>query len=358
MQSSISPINRQTDSAGKVLIKTLRGEKTDRIPFWFMRQAGRYLPEYREIRKNVPDFLSLCFSPELATEITLQPLRRFHMDAAILFSDILVIPHALGASVTFVPGEGPKITPVTEEAQIEALDVSRVHDVLSPVYRTVQGVSEGLSDGAALIGFCGAPWTVACYMVEGKGSREYAVAREFAARYPDRMQAIIDKLIESSLEYLGGQIEAGAEAVQLFDSWAGVLPETEFMRWVVEPAQRMTEALHARYPHIPVIGFPRAAGALILPYVEQTGVDAVGLDSTVPLKWARDVLQPKVTLQGNLDNVILLADRDRAVAETKRILDVLGEGPFVFNLGHGVIKETPIDHVAAVAETIRNWKRA
>lgn len=333
-------------------IRALRREKNDRPPFWFMRQAGRYLPEYREIRKSTKDFLSFCYSPEKAAEVTLQPLRRFDMDAAILFSDILVIPHALGMHVEFREGEGPHLGAL----DIAKLDTENVGKFLAPVCETVSRVSKELPEDKALIGFAGAPWTVATYMVEGKSSREFAKVREMAYRTPDDFKMLMNIIVDATSEYLIAQVKHGADALQLFDSWAGVLPEEEFEKWVIAPTRKIVEKVKASCPEIPIIGFPRGAGILYEHFVKHTGVDAVSIDTTVPLQWAKEVLQPLVTVQGNLDPLLLASDERAAVKQTEKILSILGDGPFIFNLGHGIVPHTPIAHVEAVSNVIRNWK--
>jgi uroporphyrinogen decarboxylase len=333
-----------------LLLRTLRGKKAQHPPIWFMRQAGRYLPEYRKIRASAKSFLTLCYTPELAAEVTLQPVRRFDMDAAILFSDILVVPHAMGAEVDFVEGEGPRITPVRDEQSIQALQVNtRGH--LAPVGETVKRVRAELAENKALIGFCGGPWTVACYMVEGRGSKNWEDVRKFAIGERALFSRLIQKLVQASADYLTMQIEAGANAVQIFDSWAGVLPENEYRSWVIEPTRTLVNTVRAKFPHIPIIGFPRGSGVLYTAYANETGVDAVGIDTQTPLAWALGSI-PKI-LQGNLDPLLLAMDKEKAVGETKRILEVMRGKPFVFNLGHGILPQTPIENVMAVCEMIK-----
>ncbi|MGK9233013.1 uroporphyrinogen decarboxylase [Inquilinus limosus] len=337
----------------KPFLRTLAGETLARPPVWLMRQAGRYLPEYRAARARAGSFLDLCYNPELAAEVTLQPIRRYGFDAAILFSDILVVPHALGQALDYVEGEGPKLEPVTEAAAVGRLSADRLHEVLGPVYETVGRVAAALPPETALIGFAGSPWTVATYMVEGGGSKEYAAVKRLAYGEPETFARLIDLLVEATSAYLLRQIEAGAEAVQLFDSWAGVLPEGEFERWVVAPTRRIVEAVRAGAPGVPVIGFPRGAGLLTERYLAGTGVDAVGLDTTVPPGWAARALQPKAAVQGNLDPVFLLTGGAPMLRAADAIVDALGRGPFVFNLGHGVLQKTPPEHVAALVRHLR-----
>ncbi len=318
-----------------------------------MRQAGRYLPEYREVRARVGGFLELCYTPELAVEVTLQPIRRYGFDAAILFSDILVVPDALGQPVRFEEGEGPKLDPIRNGAGLARLDNEAIHERLAPVYETVRQLSRALPERVTLIGFAGAPWTVATYMVEGGSSRDFAATRAWSLVDPDGFGRLIDIVTTATAEYLCRQIEAGAEVVQLFDSWAGVLPDDAFRRWVIEPNAHVVAVVKQLYPDVPVIGFPRGAGVLYEAYIEQTGVDAVSLDTTVPLSWAAQHLQPKATLQGNLDPLVLLAGGTALDQRAREIVAMLGSGPFIFNLGHGIIKETPPEHVTQLLEIIR-----
>jgi uroporphyrinogen decarboxylase len=341
----------------KSLIRALHGEIQARPNFWFMRQAGRYLPEYREIRAKAPDFVRLCLTPELATEVTLQPLRRFAMDAAILFSDILMVPYGLGVRLEFKEGEGPVLEPVrTGEAILRLQGVAdRFLSNVAPVFETVRRVSKSLPLDTALIGFAGAPWTVACYMVEGSGSRDFAKTRRLALTDPSLFQALMDLLVDVTSRYLNAQIEAGAEAVQLFDTWAGILPDGEFARWAVEPVREIVERVQSRHPAVPIIAFPRGAGVHYADYAAQTGVECVGLDAGVPPAWAAQVLQPLSAVQGNLDPLLLVAGGQAMETAALRILNTLGRGPFVFNLGHGIVPETPPENVARLAALIRAW---
>ncbi|HET8729296.1 MAG TPA: uroporphyrinogen decarboxylase [Alphaproteobacteria bacterium] len=338
----------------KPFLRALKGETLPRPPFWLMRQAGRYLPEYRELRARAGSFLDLCYAPEMAAEVTLQPLRRYGMDAAILFSDILVVPHALGQDLAYVEGEGPKLAPVRTSADLNRLSDARLHDVLAPVYETVRRVRADLPDQAALIGFAGAPWTVATYMVEGGGSKDFGEVKRFAHGDPAGFRALVDLLVEATSAYLCRQVEAGAEALQLFDTWAGVLPEEGFRSLVVAPTRAIVERVRARHPETPIIGFPRGAGVLYEAYAAETGVDAIGLDTAVPMAYAR-TLQSKLPVQGNLDPSLLLVGGDALRRAARDRLAALGQGPYVFNLGHGVMQATPPEHVAALAETIRRW---
>lgn len=335
----------------KRLIRALKGEATMQVPFWLMRQAGRYLPEYRELRKQAGGFLDLCFNPELATEVTLQPLRRFDMDAAILFSDILVVPYALGQELSFAEGEGP----VLGACNVTSVERDAFLARLAPVYETVRRVRAALPDDKALIGFAGAPWTVACYMVQGRGDGGvFTEAKKFAFSNPEEMDRIIGLLVEATALHLCAQIRAGADVVQIFDSWAGLLPAEYFNRWVVEPTQQIVAAVRAQHPDTPIIGFPRGAGEFMQRYAENTGVHAVGVDQSVVLS---DALRHGLTVQGNLAPEILLEGGQRMEKEIKRILAEIGDAPFIFNLGHGVIKETPPEHVQKLSEIIRAWRR-
>ena len=340
----------------KPFLRALAGETVTPPPFWLMRQAGRYLPEYRKTRAGTKGFLDLCYSPELATEVTLQPLRRYGMDAAILFSDILVVPHALGQHVAFVEGEGPMLTPVRNAEQVEILTRDGLHNVLAPVYETVRRLSAAIPATTALIGFAGAPWTVATYMVEGSGSKEFAETKKMAYGNPGLFQRLMDLLVQATGDYLIAQIDAGAETVQLFDSWAGVLPEDEFVKWVIAPTQALVARLKAERPQIPVIGFPRGAGLLYERYVVETGVSGVSLDTGIPLEWAAKTLQPRCTVQGNLDPQWLVVGGEAMLAAADRVFEVLGRGPFIFNLGHGITPAASPDHVAQLADRIKSWR--
>jgi len=342
---------------GKPLVRAARGEALERPPFWFMRQAGRYLPEYREVRVDAGSFLDLCYNPRLAAEVTLQPVRRFGTDGAILFSDILVIPHALGQHLEFREGEGPWLDPITTEAELARLSSDRIHDRLSPVYETVERVRSALPDDVALIGFAGAPWTVATYMVAGRGTPDQAPARDWAYRDPAGFQRLIEMLVDATVRYLDRQVRAGADIVQLFDSWAGGLPESAFERWVIAPTRAIVERLRKLWPDLPIIGFPRAAGAFYEPYVRATGVDVVGLDTGVPLQWAARTLQPMAAVQGNLDPRLPIVGGAAMLDEARRIMEAFSSGGHIFNLGHGFVPQTPPENVAQLADFIREWRR-
>lgn len=322
-------------------------------PVWMMRQAGRYLPEYRDARARAGSFLNLCFTPELAADVTLQPVRRFGFDAAILFSDILVVPHALGRSVRFEAGEGPRLDPLNRIEDIDALPRAADGKILAPVYETLRLVKRELDPKVTLLGFCGAPWTVATYMIAGQGTADQAPARLFAYREPKAFSTLIDVLVDASIDYLSAQLEAGADAVQLFDTWAGVLPPHEFARWSIEPARRIVAGVRGRIPDAKIIGFPRGAGALLADYVKATGIDAVSLDWTAEPRMIRERVQSLAAVQGNLDPLVLIAGGealDRAVDE---VLASYGEGRLIFNLGHGIQPETPIAHVERMLQRVR-----
>jgi uroporphyrinogen decarboxylase len=336
----------------KPLLRTLAGERLSSPPWWLMRQAGRYLPEYREVRAKAADFIELCLSPTLAAEVTMQPVRRYGMDAAILFSDILMLPYALGQKVTFLDGEGPVLEPIEDHNGLRQLDQNRVIPRLESVFETVQRVSAALGSQTALIGFAGSPWTVATYMVEGGASKDFRGVKSWAYRDPKGFGALIELLVEGTTDFLASQIEAGAEVVQLFDSWAGVLSEAGFERWVIGPTQRIVAKLKHRFPSCPVIGFPRSAGVLYQRYVAETGVEAIGLDTAVPTGFAKDVLQPLATIQGNLDPVLLTVGGsalEQAVTDLRR---AFGRGPHIFNLGHGVLPQTPPENVEMLARLL------
>jgi uroporphyrinogen decarboxylase len=337
----------------KPILQVLDGIAQRPPPIWLMRQAGRYLPEYRAVREKAGGFLDLVFNPDLAAEVTLQPVRRFGFDAAILFSDILVIPHALGRRVGFAAGEGPQLDPISGGRDVAQMASELDHAALEPVYETVRRVKKNLSPRTALLGFCGAPWTVASYMIAGQGTPDQAPARLFIYREPQAFAQLIDRLIEASAAYLVRQLQAGADAVQIFDTWAGVLPADEFTRWCIEPVRRIITAVRKQVPGAKVIGFPRGSGTMLTHYVDELAVDAVSLDWTVDRAFARERIQSKVPVQGNLDPLVLLAGGaalDRAV---DRVLEAFAGGPFIFNLGHGILPETPIAHVEQMLARVR-----
>lgn len=342
--------------ARKPLLAALAGEKLPRPPVWLMRQAGRYLPEYRELRRQAGSFLELCYTPDLAVEITLQPIRRYGFDAAILFSDILVVPDAMGVEVRFVEGEGPRLKPLGDEADLDRLTLSRLDEHLAPVYATLRRLTDELPPEVTLIGFSGAPWTLAAYMVEGGGSKEFWQARRLARQQPELFTRLIDLLTEAVTRYLSAQVDAGAQVLQLFDSWAGVLPETELQRWCVEPMRRIVRALRALHPEIPVIAFPRGIGASYATFAQVVPVQGLSLDTTVPLAWATANLRndPPLCLQGNLDPAALMADHATLLAEARRVVGSFGTRPFIFNLGHGVSLETPPEAVKRLVEYLKS----
>lgn len=322
-----------------------------------MRQAGRYLPEYRQVRSKADGFLNLCYTPDLAVEVTLQPLARFNMDAAILFSDILVVPDGLGQKVRFDESRGPILTPIRTKKQIDDLNLARMEEHLAPVYETVRRLSKAISKKTALIGFAGGPWTVAVYMVEGQGGGECRKIKDWAINKPARLQVLIDLLVEATARHLIRQVEHGVEAVQIFDSWAGVLDGPEIRRWVIEPTVAVVSKLRKSCPGVPVIGFPRAIGDLYEAYVKKTKVAGIGIDSGITPKWAAQRLQPLCAVQGNLDNQVLMRGGRALEDETRQILNSLGDGPFIFNLGHGILPQTPPENVAHLAQIIRDWKK-
>ncbi len=340
----------------KPMLAALGGERVDPPPIWLMRQAGRYLPEYREVRAGAGSFLDLCYDPELACEVTLQPIRRFGFDAAILFSDILVVPHALGRPLTFVENEGPKLTPLgaNVDAELDAMAGVDVHPHLAPVYATLEKVKAALPAEVALVGFAGAPWTLACYMVDGQGSKEYLQTRLMAVREPERFARLIAILEQALAAYLCRQIEAGAEVVKLFDSWAGVLAPDGFRRWSLEPLARVTAAVKARHPDVPVIVFPRGAGLNYPACAAEIGADGLALDTSVPTDWAARTLPLRPTLQGNLDPALLVAGGEALDAAVDRIRADTAARPHVFNLGHGVVPQTDPAHVARLVARVRN----
>jgi uroporphyrinogen decarboxylase len=333
------------------LLGVLRGERRDPPPVWLMRQAGRYLPEYRELRAGKGGFLELCYDPESAAEVTLQPIRRFGFDGAILFSDILVIPHALGQQLSFTAGEGPRLAPPLRDSTLE--DLVAAPERLDPIYETVRRVAAALPPETTFLGFAGAPWTVATYMVAGEGSRDQGDTRTLAYRDPIAFGAIIEAITTATIAYLGRQIEAGVHAVQIFDSWAGSLAPAEFERWVIAPTARIVAALHERYPQVPVIGFPKGAGGKLTAYAREVGADAIGLDETVDPVWADSVLPEGLPVQGNLDPLALLAGEKPLEAGVARVRGAFARRPHVFNLGHGILPQVPIAHVERLLELVR-----
>ena len=342
---------------GNQIVRSLHGEVTPSVPFWLMRQAGRHLPEYIDVRKKAGSFLDLCFTPDYAAEVTLQPVRRYDTDAAILFSDILVVPYALGQTLDFVEGEGPRLGALPAMEDFENLCFNDFDKQLAPVYETIVKVRGLLDPSKALIGFAGAPWTIACYMIQGQGDGEFTAARTLAMTQPDIFTRLVDRITEATSLYLLNQIKSGVDAVQIFDSWAGLLSETSFQRWVIEPTRKITARIREQYPDIPVIGFPRGAGGLYPQYAMKTGISCLGLDTQVPLGWALRECGKDICLQGNLDPVCLLAGGAALEKEMLRILELVKSRPFIFNLGHGVLRDTPPAHVERLAAIVKNFKR-
>lgn len=344
----------KTSQPNRKLMRTLAGEVLPTPPIWLMRQAGRYLPEYRATRSEAGGFLKLCYSPALAAEVTLQPIRRYGFDAAILFSDILVVPDALGQDVAFLEGEGPKLEPISSAAELKRLDPARTGEKFSLVCETVSRLRQDLPKETTLIGFCGAPWTVATYVVGGEGSSDQAAARRFAYRDPVGFQRLIDILVDTSVDYLSRQLAAGADTVMIFDSWAGNLPDREFAAWVTAPTARLVRDLKMRHPHVPVIGFPRGAGSNALGFVKETGVNGVGCDTAMPLKEMRTLAREAgVAVQGNIDPLLLVTGGDALDRRIDETLNALEGLPHIFNLGHGIVPDTPPDNVARLIERVR-----
>jgi uroporphyrinogen decarboxylase len=335
------------------LIRVLNGEAVSRTPMWLMRQAGRYLPEYRALRAKAASFLDLCYRPEWAAEITLQPVQRFGFDAAILFADILNVPDALGQRVEFEEGHGPRLEAADPKTLLTRLSPDKTGAKFNLIFETVARVRAGLPADTALIGFCGAPWTVATYMIAGHGTPDQAPARLAAYRDPENFARLIDLLADVSVTYLSGQILAGAQTVQIFDSWAGVLPDDQFRRWVIAPMAKIVAALKARHPDVPVIGFPRGAGSLTAEYVQETGVKGVGCDTSMSLADMRQKLAPLAAVQGNLDPLLLVAGGHLFESRVREIMATLNGTRHIFNLGHGILQETPLDNVARLVELVR-----
>jgi uroporphyrinogen decarboxylase len=344
-------VPKQNSQETPLLLQALQGKVSSRVPFWLMRQAGRYLPEYRNLRQQAGSFLNLCFTPELAAEVTLQPLQRFGMDAAIIFSDILIVPLALGQKLDFVEGEGPRLGKL--DVGSLRYDSSR----LAPVYEALRLVRRRLAPEKALIGFAGAPWTVACYMVQGYGDGAFESVTAAAKKDPAEFGNLIELLTDATVEHLSAQMRAGADVVQIFDSWAGILPEPEFARWVIAPTRRIVAELNKRHPDTPVIGFPRQAGVLYARYAAETGIQGLGVDPSTPLSRLATDIPLTLCLQGNLDPALLLKGGAELTVAAENILQAMRDRPFIFNLGHGVIKETPPEHVALLADIIRKFRQ-
>ncbi|MFV0295452.1 MAG: uroporphyrinogen decarboxylase [Hyphomicrobiaceae bacterium] len=336
-----------------------QGQSLSPPPIWLMRQAGRYLPEYRETRTKAGGFLDLCYNPRLAAEVTLQPIRRYGFDAAILFADILLVPDALGQPLRFAEGEGPLLDPISTDTDLVRLQPSATRPKFERVAETVSRLRQDLPDETALIGFCGAPWTVATYMVEGRGSKDQAAARLWAYRDRAGFQKLIDLLVETSIEYLSMQVAAGADALQIFDTWAGSLPDDELDRWVVEPTRTIVSALHQKYPDVPVIGFPRGVGGAALWYVSETGVNGIGCDTAMPPYMMSETFEDEdVVVQGNLDPLLLVSGGEALEERTREILERMKGRRFIFNLGHGIVPQTPPENVARLVEIVRQGPSA
>lgn len=333
------------------ILAVLGGTRLDPPPVWLMRQAGRYLPEYRALRAEKGGFLDLVYDSPAAADVTLQPIRRFGLDAAILFSDILIVPYAMGMGLTFGVGEGPRLTPPLRDGRLDQLAPDLT--LFDAIYATVAAVKAALPPQVALIGFAGSPWTVATYMVAGQGSKDQGEARRLAYRDPGAFQALIDRIVSITVDYLSGQIAAGAQTVQLFDSWAGSLAPSEFERWVIAPTAAIVGRLMVRHPDVPIIGFPKGAGAKLAAYAGETGIDAVGLDETVDPAWADAMLPPGMPVQGNIDPLALLAGGEALRASVTRVRAAFDERPHILNLGHGILQETPIAHVEELLALVR-----
>ena len=341
-------------TSSKTILRALAGETLPTPPIWMMRQAGRYLPEYKATRAVAGDFLSLCYNPDLATEVTLQPIRRYGFDAAILFADILLIPQALGADLWFVTGEGPRLSTITSQADFDKLGpVEDIHETLNPIYQTVRNLSGALPPETTLIGFAGAPWTVATYMIAGKGTPDQAPAHKLRIEQPAVFDALMDKITEATIDYLSMQIEAGAEVVKIFDSWAGSLPGDAFQKYSVEPARRITSALKAKHPNTPIIGFPREAGDGYIGFAKATGVDCVALDNSVTPEWAVKNVQVDGCVQGNLKSSHMVTGGQDLVDETRAIVKAFSGGPHIFNLGHGITPNADPDNVQRMIDAVR-----
>ncbi len=339
----------------KTILKALAGETQDVPPIWMMRQAGRYLPEYRATRAEAGDFLSLCYNSDLATEVTLQPIRRYGFDAAILFADILLLPQALGADLWFVTGEGPRLSTITQQSEFDALKPSSdIHDTLAPIYQTVRNLARDLPSETTLIGFAGAPWTVATYMIAGRGTPDQGPAHALKAENRALFEAVIDRLTESTIEYLSMQIDAGAEVVKLFDSWAGSLKGEDFDRYATAPAKRIISELKSRHPDVPIIAFPREAGEGYVGFHEATGADCVAIDDSVTAEWAAENVQTGGCVQGNLASRHMVTGGDELVSETRRIVEALKGGPHIFNLGHGITPDADPENVQLMIDTVRS----
>lgn len=342
------------NSNSKILVGTLKKEKQARVPFWFMRQAGRYLPEYRELRSKAKNFLDFCYTPDMAVEATLQPIRRFGMDAAIIFSDILVIPHALGVDVRFEENVGPVLAPVQDEEGFKKLSMQDMDRRLKPVYEALRQTRKKLDPDKTLIGFCGSPWTLACYMVQGKSDQNFSAVRNIGEHQNHFFNALIKLLSDSVAQHAIRQIDAGADVIQLFDSWSGVLNEKQFSDWVIKPTADIVKTIQKKYPSVPIIGFPRQSGSKYKNYIRETGINAVNIDSSTPLDWVKNELQPHCVVQGCLDPILLADNKSEMLKQAEEIVVSLRDKPFVFNLGHGILPHTPVEHVQALCDFLRH----
>jgi uroporphyrinogen decarboxylase len=344
------------NNSNKLLLKKFCENNDANIPIWLMRQAGRYLPEYRKVREHAGNFLDLCYNPELATEVTIQPITRFGFDASIIFSDILVIPHAMGMKVEFLSGEGPVLEAITQESDIDKLDNKNIIEKLDKVYQAISLTKSNLPSTTTLIGFAGSPWTIATYMIEGKGSKDFSKAKNMAYLHEKIFSKLIEKLVNAISTHLILQIKAGAEVVQIFDSWCGVLNPINFQKWVIDPTAKIVANVKQQYPNIPFIGFPKGAGLFYKKYVEETRIDGVSIDANLPLDYIQKNLINNITIQGNLDPIYLLSDKQILKNQVLNTLKNLNNQKYIFNLGHGIIKETPIENVEYMIELIRDYK--
>ena len=340
----------------KPLLSCLNGQPQSRIPVWYMRQAGRYLPEYRETRSTAGTFLDLCYNSELATEVSLQPIARYNLDGVILFSDILVVPHALGREVDYIEGQGPILDKMDNTVPLPKYNKTRFLSRLSPVFKTLEALAIRAPNSATLIGFAGAPWTIATYMIEGGSSKDFAKTKAWTYTDPDSFQGLIDYLVTATADYLVAQVQAGAEVLQLFDSWAGVLSEQHLDRWSIKPVERIIGLVKESCPHIPIIVFPKGVGIQYTSYLGINGLSCLSLDPSVPLQWARNNIQKHVVIQGNLDPQLLVSGGQSMIYEADRILETFSDQPFIFNLGHGIVPQTPPHHVSELTQYIRGWK--
>lgn len=335
----------------KLLVQSLQGKEIDRVPFWFMRQAGRSLPEYRALREKHKNFLEFCYTPVAASEATLQPIRRFGMDGAVIFSDILVVPHAMGVDVRFEEGVGPLLTPIRDLDGLKTLN-GNLKEKLEPVYEALRVTKKDMPKETSLIGFVGAPWTLACYVIEGKSSKNFSTLKNIASADRAFFTALVDLLTDAVSRHAINQIEAGAEIIQIFDSWAGMASDEEYKQWIIAPAKRIVQTIKAAHPDIPIIGFPRESGEKFLAYAKETAVDAISVDQTVPLDWIQKQLQPVACVQGCLNNELLASNKQAALDEARMILETLDK-PFVFNLAHGILPHTPVENIEALCDYLK-----